>query len=339
MTPGAREIAREAPAYGLDTPTLPLGTMNPLAAETSSVPPVVTQRATLRDWVQLVRPWQWTKNAFVVAPLLFSGHATMTSAILASLGALVMFCFLASSIYVLNDIADRVADRAHPTKRNRPIAAGRISPRSAAPVGFGLLIAALGIGWAISPMVALVAASYLVLNVFYSLRFKHVVILDVFCIGAFFLLRLLGGTAAIHVQPSVWLLLCGGLLALYLGFAKRRHELVTLEGKSSDHRAVLTHYSAEFLDQMSTVLLSVTIVSYIMYTLSSETAKLTGGERLSYSTVFVLFGVFRYLYLVHRQKGTSHGGNPTETLLTDKPLLSAVLMWLMYCGWVVYRPF
>ena len=358
---GSRDIAREAPVYRPD----PAAAAAPRVAPLEPLEPDVetpthavrlrepAPRATVRDWVELVRPWQWVKNAFVIAPLLFSGKATEPAAIIASLGALVMFCLLASGIYVLNDIADRVADRAHPTKRRRPIASGAISPATAAPVGALLLASALATGWAIAPAVALVAASYLALNVLYSFRLKHVVILDVFCIGAFFLMRLLGGAAAIGVKPSVWLLLCGGLLALYLGFAKRRHELLTLEKKSSDHRAVLGQYSAEFLDQMSMVLLAVTIVSYIMYTLTSDTAKLVGGERLSYSTVFVLFGVFRYLFLVH---GPSAGvrraaaageaptmggttGNPTEALLTDRPLLAAVVLWLLYCGWVVYRPF
>ena len=162
---------------------------------------------------------------------------------------------------------------------------------------------------------------------------KHVVILDVFAISAFFVLRLLAGAAAVDVRPSVWLVLCGGLLALYLGFAKRRHEIVLLGEGSSDHRAVLSQYSTPFLDQLSVVLLAVTIVSYIMYTLESDTARQLGGESLSYSTVFVLYGVLRYLYLVHRRLD----GNPSEILLTDKGLLLSVTLWVLYCGFVIYR--
>ena len=325
MLPLSKSPAPTAPAYQ------PSG----MTAEPESLAPAASSAASLGDWVRLLRPKQWVKNAFVIAPLLFSGRALQADAVLASLGTLALFCLLASGIYVLNDIVDRVADRSHPIKRNRPIASGRISPRTAAPVGVALVVAALWLGFVISPMVFAVGVAYLLLNIFYSIRLKHVVIVDVFCIAAFFLLRLLGGTAAIHVHASVWLLLCGGLLALYLGFAKRRHELVTLQARSSDHRAVLTEYSAAFLDQMSMVLLSVTVVSYIMYTLTSETAKAVGGEWLSYSTVFVLFGVFRYLFLVHRDQG----GNPAETLLTDKPLLTVVVLWLLYCGGVLYRPF
>jgi hypothetical protein len=155
----------------------------------------------------------------------------------------------------------------------------------------------------------------------------------VFAVSSFFLMRLLAGAAVVQVAPSIWLLLCGGLLALYLGFAKRRNELVTLGSGSSDHREVLRKYGPEFLDQMSAVLLSVTVVSYLMYTLSSETAERVGSDILAYSVVFVLYGVFRYLYLSHRHGG---GGDPSETLLTDKPLMGSVFLWVAYCGWVIY---
>jgi 4-hydroxybenzoate polyprenyltransferase len=219
-----------------------------------------------------------------------------------------------------------------PDQRNRPIARaiGTVSPVRRRGAGG---TAVVGSHWGVKLLGAAVA--YLLLNCVYSVWIKHVVILDVFAISAFFVLRLVAGAAAVDVQPSVWLILCGGLLSLYLGFAKRRHELVLLGGSSSDHRAVLSQYSTAFLDQLSVVLLAVTIVSYIMYTLESETAKQVGGEALSYSTVFVLYGVLRYLYLVHKRLD----GNPTDTLLTDKALLAAVILWVAYCGLVIYRPF
>lgn len=289
----------------------------------------------LKIWIRLLRPHQWVKNFFVFAPLLFSGELLVVGQITRATGAFVMFCLLASGVYAWNDVVDREADRAHPVKRKRPVASGRISVPTAAAIGGLLLAGALALGWILDPLVALIGLGYLGLNVLYSLRLKRVVILDVFAIAAFFVLRLLAGAAAIQVVPSIWLLLCGGLLALYLGFAKRRHELVLLGDGSSDHRSVLQHYSPIFLDQMSMVLLSVTVVSYIMYTLTSQTAALVGSEALSYSTVFVLYGVFRYLYLVHQK----NGGNPTETLLTDRSLIVAVGLWLLYCGWVLYRPF
>ncbi|MGQ0646187.1 MAG: decaprenyl-phosphate phosphoribosyltransferase [Gemmatimonadaceae bacterium] len=282
--------------------------------------------------MRLVRPQQWVKNFFVLTPLLFSGKALVPSAQWSGFLAFVVFCLLASAVYVINDVIDRDSDRAHPTKRRRPIASGEITVQAALLAAATLLVASIGAAYSIGPRLLACAVAYLLLNLVYSMWLKHVVILDVFAISAFFVLRLLAGAAAVDVRPSVWLVLCGGLLALYLGFAKRRHELVLLGQGSAEHRAVLSQYSTAFLDQLSVVLLSVTIVSYIMYTLESETARLVGGEALSYSTVFVLYGVLRYLYLVHRRLD----GNPTETLLTDKGLLLAVTLWVIYCGAVIY---
>jgi 4-hydroxybenzoate polyprenyltransferase len=290
-----------------------------------------TASPSIRDWIRLLRPAQWTKNLFVLAPLLFSGKGTQSEAIVSALLALVAFCFLASAVYSFNDVADRESDRSHPTKRNRPVASGRITTGSAIGLAALLVVLGLGLSWIVSPRLALIAGTYLTLNLFYSFWIKQVVILDVFAIAAFFLLRLLGGSVAIEVAPSIWLLICGGLLALYLGFAKRRHELMLLGGESTSHRKVLGDYGPAFLDQMSVVLLAVTVVSYIMYTLSPERVAVS-GHLLTYSLVFVLYGVFRYLFLVH-QRG---GGSPTETLLTDRSLIVAVFLWSAYCGWVVY---
>lgn len=286
-------------------------------------------------WVRLLRPAQWVKNVFVLAALLFSGRAVEGPAVAAAALAFVAFCLLSSCVYVLNDVVDREADRAHPTKRNRPVAAGQVGTGAAVGLGAGLGVVGLAVAWSVAPAVAWIGATYLLLNVAYSVRLKRVVLLDVFSLAAFFLLRILAGAAAVEVTPSIWLLLCGGLLALYLGFAKRRHELVLLGDGSTAHREVLEHYSPAFLDQMSGVLLAVTIVSYIMYTVFSETAVEVGSDLLVYSAVFVLYGVFRYLYLVHQREG----GSPTETLLTDAAIVIDVLLWLAYCGWAVYRPF
>jgi len=290
---------------------------------------------TIGDWVRLLRVHQWIKNFFVLAPLLFSGRANEGSAVLAACVVFVAFCLLSSCVYILNDAADREADRAHPTKRNRPLASGRLTLGAGLGAAFVLGSAGLAFAFGLNSTAGLIGASYLGLNVLYSLYLKRVVILDVFSLAGFFLLRLLAGSAAVEVTPSVWLLLCGGLLALYLGFAKRRHELSLMKDNSVTHRKVLEHYSPMFLDQMSVVLLSVTIVSYIMYTLVSDTAVAVRSGALLLSTVFVLYGVFRYLYLVHQQDG----GSPTETLLTDRALLVNILLWLTYCGWVIYQPF
>ena len=282
------------------------------------------------EWGSLLRPSQWIKNMFVLAPVLFSGRFKEPAALLSALAAFIAFCLLASGVYAVNDVIDRRADAAHPLKRTRPIASGRISPGPAVAAALALWVAGLFVGWAINPLVAGVGVVYITLNLAYSLRLKHVVIVDVFAIAAFFVLRLLAGSVAVSVQPSIWLLTCGSLLALYLGFAKRRHELIELGAGSVSHRTVLAEYSPAFLDQISAVLLAVTIVAYMMYTLSP--AKVTAyGHALAFSTVFVLFGVFRYLYLVHQRLQ----GSPTEALLADRPLMVDVLVWAVYCGIVV----
>ena len=298
----------------------------------SSKPAALGRSGGIGAWIRALRPEQWLKNGFVLSPLVFSGRALIWDAQWRALVAFAAFCVVASAVYLMNDVIDREADRLHPSKASRPVAAGLIRPGSAL-VASGLLGAAgILIGALADPRVALVLVAYLALNVLYGARLKNIVIVDVFAIAAFFIMRLVAGAAAVDVKPSIWLLLCGGLLALYLGFAKRRHELLLLGQGSGSHRAVLTKYSTPFLDQLSVVLLSVTIVSYIMYTLESDTARIVGTESLSYSTAFVLFGVLRYLYLVHRNEG----GNPTETLLTDRTLLATVVLWAAYCGAIIY---
>ena len=286
----------------------------------------------LGAWLRAIRPEQWLKNGFVLSPLVFSGRALVWDAQWRAAVAFAAFCAVASAVYLMNDVIDREADRQHPRKATRPVASGMISPGSAMIGALVLSLTGLAAGAATGASVAAVLLAYLALNVLYGTWLKHVVIVDVFAIAAFFIMRLLAGAFAVSVQPSIWLLLCGGLLALYLGFAKRRHELVLLGGVSHSHRAVLAKYSTPFLDQLSVVLLSVTVVSYIMYTLESETSQLVGNDALSYSTAFVLYGVLRYLYLVHRNEG----GNPTETLLTDRSLMAAVVLWGLYCGAVIY---
>lgn len=295
-------------------------------------PEITDRRGSLRAWIRAIRPEQWLKNGFVLSPLVFSGKALIGDAQWRALVAFVSFCAVASAVYLMNDVLDRKADRLHPQKANRPIASGLISAGSALTVAALLGAVGLAAGAVAGVNVAGVLLAYLALNVMYGVWLKNIVIVDVFAIAAFFIMRLLAGAAAVHVKPSIWLLLCGGLLALFLGFAKRRHELVLLGGGSPTHRAVLADYSTTFLDQLSVVLLAVTIVSYIMYTLESDTARIVGSETLSYSTAFVLYGVFRYLYLVHRNEG----GNPTETLLTDRSLLMAVVLWGAYCGAIIY---
>jgi 4-hydroxybenzoate polyprenyltransferase len=286
------------------------------------------------DWLRLFRPAHWIKNLFVLGPLLFSGKAVDPTSFAHALEAFVAFCLVSSGVYAINDVLDRDADRVHPIKRARPVAAGRIATKGALVAGLALILSGVVVAALVNRRVVLFVALYVALNALYMWRVKEIVVLDVFAIASFFVIRLLTGAAAVEVEPSVWLLLCGGLLALYLGFTKRRHELVLLGDESAGHRGVLSQYSPAFLDQMSMVLLSVTVVCYIMYTLESATANAVGTNLLSYSTVFVLYGVFRYLFLVHQREG----GSPTATLLNDRQLLTVAAFWLVYCGLVIYRP-
>jgi 4-hydroxybenzoate polyprenyltransferase len=304
-----------------------------MSIETAQLPDI-RQQGTAEAWFRLLRPTQWSKNFFVLAALLFSGRATELPVVINAVLAFVAFCLAASAVYAFNDVHDRAADREHPVKRFRPVASGRISTSHATMAAAILAVAGLSLAMVVHRGAAAWLVAYLLLNVAYSLRLKELVILDVFAIASFFVIRLLVGAAAVEVQPSVWLLLCGGLLALYLGFAKRRHELSVLGAGSAAHRGVLAHYSPQFLDQISAVLLAVTIVSYLMYALTSPTAELVGSEALSYGVPFVLYGVFRYLYLVHQRDL----GTPTETVLSDRSLLATVGLWVAYNAWVLYRP-
>jgi 4-hydroxybenzoate polyprenyltransferase len=275
--------------------------------------------------LRLLRPHQWLKNGFVFVGLLF-GHAWHSpEKIEQSLLAFAAFCLLASGVYVFNDWLDRERDRQHPKKRNRPLAAGTVPvplalAMSALCLGAGLLLAFNGAGRAPWLFVA-----YLVLNVGYSLGLKHVVILDVFIIASGFMLRLLAGTLGLGIAPSQWLLLCGLMLTLFLGFAKRRAELLALAGDSGGHRRVLEHYSPALLDQFITVAAAGTLVSYSLYTVSAETIALHGTSGLIYTLPFVLYGMFRYLFLLHRRGG---GGDPAQELLGDFHLIAAFFGWL-----------
>lgn len=280
-------------------------------------------------WLRLLRPHQWLKNAFVFVGLLF-GHAwgdpaRLTQALL----AFAIFCLLSSGVYVMNDLFDREQDRQHPTKRNRPLASGKVGLRTA----LMLMLACFGGG------IALLLASanqapwlffaYVVLNLGYTWGLKHVVILDVFIIATGFMLRILVGTLGIGIEPSQWLLLCGLMLTLFLGFAKRRAEIRTLshkgEGAAGAHRRVLEHYSPVLLDQLMTVAVASTIVSYSLYTVSPETVVLHGTTKLIYTVPFVIYGMFRYMFLLHRRDG---GGDPALLVLTDRHMLAAVAGWL-----------
>ncbi len=296
-------------------------------------PAVRGQGSTLLALLESLRPAQWVKNGFVFAALIFSRslmdwHRTERVAL-----AAVVFCLISGAGYLFNDILDAAEDRQHPVKRLRPVASGRLSVRVAASVAALLALAVLAGAWVLDREFFLVTASYAVLNGLYSLFLKRVMLLDVFVIAAGFVLRVLGGGVVIHVEISAWLIVCTTLLALFLALTKRRHELVLLGRNASDHRPILAHYSPYFLDQLIGIVTASTVMSYALYTLSGDVNAKFPGKRLELTIPFVLFGIFRYLYLVHQ---TSEGGNPTRLLLTDRVLLAVVLMWAAVVVLVIY---
>jgi 4-hydroxybenzoate polyprenyltransferase len=287
----------------------------------------------MRPLVALVRPVQWVKNLLVFAALVFSGHLFVPASCLRAMLAFVAFCALASAGYVLNDLRDAEADRRHPVKRLRPIPSGAVRPGTAAVVGAGFGMAGFGLAAALGREFFLVAAAYAGLQVAYSLVLKDLVIVDVMAIAAGFVLRAAGGGVAIPVAVSPWLILCTFLLALFLGFGKRRHELLLLDEGAREHRASLAEYSPYFLDQMISVVTASTVVAYAFYTVSPEVRGKLHTDSLYLTVPFVLYGIFRYLYLVHQREG---GGNPTQQLLTDRPLWCNILLWIGTAVWLLY---
>ena len=280
-----------------------------------------------------MRPTQWPKNVFVLAPLVFGHLLGDRAAIARALLALVAFCLASSSVYLGNDIRDRNEDRQHPLKRHRPLAAGTL-PVPVAVVALVLLAAAaLGLAWSLGAEVALLLGVYIALNALYTGGLKHVVILDVMILSAGFVLRVLAGAAATAVQVSSWLLLCTIFLSLFLGFSKRRHEITLLAEGATSQRRVLHHYSEAFLDQMINVVTASAVVSYALYAVAPETVEKYHTQHLVYTIPMVLFGIFRYLYLMYQQPGER---NPTEAILGDPPFLINMVLWGLAVVVIVY---
>lgn len=287
---------------------------------------------TARDVLQLLRPHHWVKNGFVLAGLLF-GHAWDQPGYVASaIAATLAFCLASSAVYAFNDARDAERDREHPDKNGRPVARGAISVGAAIGIGAVLAAAALGIAAWTAWQVAATAGAYLALNAAYSLGLKHVPVLDVFAIAAGFMLRLLAGTWGIGIEPSRWLLACGFLLTLFLGFAKRRAELERLADDAGQHRAVLESYTLAFLDKAVFACVVGMVVTYGLYTVSAETVALHGTEQLIWTLPWVLLGSFRYLFRLHFRGG---GGDPTQELLRDPLLAASALGWVATVAWLI----
>ncbi len=305
-----------------------LDAASPAEVETKRPPMVLAA-------VRAIRPRQWVKNGVLLVPLLFAKAATRSEMVWRSLAAVVAFSLLASAVYLMNDWVDRERDRLHPEKRLRPIAAGHLGT---GPV-FGLLFACLGgffaIGWWLGRGFLTVTIGYLVMQVLYTLALKRLVILDIMTIALGFILRVMAGAEAINVEMSNWLLLCTLLGAVFLGFAKRRHELSSLEGSAVAHRANLGDYSLGMLDQMMSISAASTILAYGLYTVSKETMEHVGSDRLKFTVPCVIYGIFRYLFLVHKRGA---GGSTEKVLLSDAPLLIDMAVFLAIAAWALYLP-
>ena len=281
-----------------------------------------------------LRPRQWVKNLFVFGGLVF-GQQLFTPAVWTALAAFVVFCGLSGAIYLLNDVADRDKDRLHPDKRGRPIASGRLPVRAALAAAVVLIVIGLAAAVWLSRPFAVAAAAYVVLLSAYSAWLKHVVIIDVLVVALGFVLRAAAGALAIGVAISGWLLICTVLLALFLALGKRRHEVLTLAGGAARHRPILAEYSAALLDQMIAVVTASTVTAYALYTMSPETVGKFHTRLLPITLPFVLYGIFRYLYLLYRRE---LGGNPSDLLLSDRALLANTLLWMATLVVIIYAP-
>jgi 4-hydroxybenzoate polyprenyltransferase len=282
-----------------------------------------------------MRPEQWTKNLLVLAGVVFGGRLLEPPAVASAVTAFGIFCALSGAVYLFNDVADREADQNHPLKRERPIASGQLAASTAVAAGTVLGAAGSATAVAIKTTLGLSAATYVAALLLYSVALKHIVIVDVLTIAAGFVLRAVSGAVAVAVPIGHWLLVCTTLLALFLALSKRRHELLLLAEGAMDHRRILEEYSPYLLDQMIGVVTSSTLIAYAVYATSADTATRLGTGKLGLTIPFVLYGIFRYLYLVHQKRG---GGSPAAMLLTDRPLLGCVALWAAGVIVLLYTP-
>jgi 4-hydroxybenzoate polyprenyltransferase len=280
-----------------------------------------------------LRPKQWPKNLLVFAGLVFSLNLFNLNYLLLSIAGFVAFCLLSGAVYLVNDLADIEKDRLHPKKRLRPIASGRLKPGAAKVAAVVVAVVGLGGSFALYWPFGVVGLAYFLLEIAYSFRLKHIVVLDVLTVAAGFALRAVAGTVLVHVTISSWLFVCTILFALFIALAKRRHELLTLEGGGAGHRAVLENYSQTLLDQMMAVATSSAVIAYCLYTIAPETIAKFGTHNLMLTVPFVLYAVYRYLYLVYQKE---MGGAPEQALLGDVPLLIDVLFWMASVVAVIY---
>ncbi|MDP4116213.1 MAG: decaprenyl-phosphate phosphoribosyltransferase [Bacteroidota bacterium] len=291
----------------------------------------------IKSYVKLLRVPQWIKNFFVFVPLIFSKHIFDINYVGTALLGFMAFCFTSSIVYIINDMMDVEADRMHPVKKNRPIASGKISVLNAGVTAVVLL--ALTIGWfiyfGVNQYFIFCIISYFIINFLYSVKLKHMVLLDIFSIAAGFMLRVLSGGLIINVYISSWLILTTMFISLFLAIMKRYSELdVVSETDTKSTRKVLEQYSKSFTQQMAVIAAAATIICYALYTVSERTIKAFNTENLIYTTPFVVFGIFRYMYLVYMDK---KGENTTEVMMTDIPMITNVVLYFAIITLILYN--
>lgn len=285
----------------------------------------------LIDLIKTMRPKQWAKNVFIFTALIFDRKLLVPDALLRTIAGVVLFSLVASAVYLFNDIADRESDQQHPTKKKRPIASGQLSLQTAWAAGIGLLLVSLPLAYFLSLEFLAICVIYFVLNLGYSVKLKHIPLIDVLVLASFYLLRVIAGTTLIEVERfSPWLYVVTSLFALFIGLGKRRAELVLQIRNSGDIRPVLDGYSIDLLDQMITIVSGTTIVAYSLYTFSAE--NLPPNHAMMLTIPFVLYGLFRYLYLIQ----TGEGGAPEDIALSDRPLQAAIALWALVILLVFY---
>lgn len=278
------------------------------------------------------RPRHWIKNLIVFAALVFSQNLLNRPMVLKTALACVLFCLASAGVYLLNDLADREADRFHPEKKDRPIASGRLALAPALAAALLALAVSLTAGWVLNPTLFWLLLGYFLLNLAYSYYLKHLILLDAFAIAGGFVIRMVAGAEIIRVEISAWIVLCTVLGSLFLAFSKRRHEL-SLESNAANHRPALAEYSTYFLDQMIAVVTASTVMAYSLWTMWPSVVTKFHTSRLPWTIPFVCYGIFRYLYLVHQK---NEGGSPTKIFLSDRPMLVNIALWMGMVIFILY---
>jgi 4-hydroxybenzoate polyprenyltransferase len=280
-----------------------------------------------------MRPKQWIKNILVFVALIFSKNVFDIAMLAATAGAFIVFCFVSSGIYILNDLLDIEKDKKHPVKRQRPLASGELSPLLAKVIVLTILSGCLIVSFLINLAFAITVLGYIVLQICYSKFAKEIVVLDVFFIATGFFLRVIAGAVVIEVPISSWLLICTIFVSLFLGLGKRRHEILLLGAEAVNHRRALAEYNLTLLDQMVSIVTAGTVISYSLYTLSPETVSKFHTDKLWLTIPIVLYGVFRYLYVIY--KG-GKGGHPELVFFEDRHILASILLYILVVGLIIY---